>query len=133
MAREQLTRALLAEAGISPESAAVTLGAARGALLAVMPVSKADAKPMDELFAAAVVPSRTTGQVALRGLLAECRIQRIGKGISANPYRYFVSGPAKPEESRKLPARAQTKGKNKILKNKILVQTLRGEEPKEED
>src|SRR5882724_2940835 len=35
MAREQKTRALLAEMGISPESAAVTLKAVKGALLKV--------------------------------------------------------------------------------------------------
>lgn len=87
MKREKKTRALLTELGVAPESAAVSLKAAKDALLKVMPESKADAKPTAELFKA--VPSRTTGQKALRALLREGRIQRIRKGMKGNPFWYF--------------------------------------------
>jgi hypothetical protein len=89
MSREKKTRAVLAELGIPPESAAVSLKAAKDALLRVMPSSKARAKPMAELFEAAVVPSRTTGQKALRELLSGGWIQRTGKGGPRDLYRYF--------------------------------------------
>lgn len=42
-----------------------------------------------ELFEAAIVPSKETGRLALRELLAEAKIQRIGKGINRDPFRYF--------------------------------------------
>lgn len=87
MQREKKTRALLAELGVAPESAAVSLKAAKDALLKLMPESKADAKPTAELFA--VVPSRTTGQRALKELLSEGRIQRIGKRSKGGPFRYW--------------------------------------------
>jgi hypothetical protein len=90
MGREQRTRKLLAELGISPESAAVSLKAAKDALLKVMPESKAKAMSMAELFEAAVVPSRTTGQKALGALLSEGRIQRFGKGTKGDLFRYFA-------------------------------------------
>lgn len=91
MEREKKTRSVLAELGISPESAAVSLKAAKDALLRVMPSSKASAMTMSELFEAAVVPSRTTGQKALRELLSEGRIQRIGKGGKRDLFRYFAN------------------------------------------
>jgi hypothetical protein len=69
MEREKKTRAFLAELGVAPESADVSLKAAKDALLKVMPESKASALPTAELFA--VVPSRTTGQRALKELLSE--------------------------------------------------------------
>jgi hypothetical protein len=90
MQREKKTRALLAELGVPPESAAVSLKAAKDALLKVMPESRADAKPTAELFA--VVPSRTTGQRALKELLSEGKIQRTGKGKKGNLFRYFKKG-----------------------------------------
>jgi hypothetical protein len=89
MNREKKTRSLLAELGIPPESAAVSLKAAKDALLKVMPESKARAKPMAELFEAVVVPSRTTGQKALRELLSEGKIQRAGRGGTRDIFRYF--------------------------------------------
>jgi hypothetical protein len=89
MHRENKTRALLAELGIPSESAAVSLKAAKDALLKVMPESKARATPMAELFDAAVVPSRTTGQKALNELLSEGKIQRTGKGGMRDVFRYF--------------------------------------------
>jgi len=90
MEREKKTRALLAELGVPPESAAVSLKAAKDALLKVMPESKADAKPTAELFA--VVPSRTTGKRALKELLSEGKIQRIGKKSKGGPFRYWKRG-----------------------------------------
>jgi hypothetical protein len=92
MEREKKTRSVLAELGIPPESAAVSLKAAKDALLKAMPESEARAMPMAELFEAAVVPSRTTGQKALRELLSEGKIQRIGKGGPRDLYRYFAMG-----------------------------------------
>ena len=90
MNREKKTRALLAELGIPPESAAVTLRAAKEALLRVMP-DKAKAMSPADLFQAAVIPSRTTGNKALRELLSAGRIRRIGKARSGHPCRYFAT------------------------------------------
>jgi hypothetical protein len=89
MNREKKTRALLAELGIPPESAAVSLKAATEALLLHMPDSKARAMTQDDLFTACKIPSRTTGQRALGALLSEGRIQRIGKGAKGSLFRYF--------------------------------------------
>jgi hypothetical protein len=89
MAREQKTRALLAEMGISPERAAVTLNAVKEALLKCMPDSKASALSAEALFQAATVPSVQTGRKALRELLSAGSIERIGGGFSGNPFRYF--------------------------------------------
>ena len=91
MNREKKTRAVLAEMGISPERAAVSLMAARKALLESMPDSKADAMTQEELSRKAAIPSRTTANKGLRGLHAEERIERIGKGTNHNPYRYFLA------------------------------------------
>lgn len=91
MAREKRTRALLAETGTSPDSAAVSLNAATEALLAHMPYSKADALSQEELFTACEIPSRTTGQKALPALLAAGKIQRIGKGARGERFRYFTA------------------------------------------
>lgn len=91
MNREKKTRALLAELGIPPESAAVSLKAAKDALLRVIPDSQAKAMSPADLFRAAIVPSRTTGDKALRELLAAGRIQRIGKPTKNHPFRYFTT------------------------------------------
>jgi hypothetical protein len=91
MNRERKTRAILAEQGIPPESAAVSLRAAREALLKLLPRERAEAMTHDELREYAVIPSKATLQVALKGLRAEERIERIGKGINGNPYRYFLA------------------------------------------
>jgi hypothetical protein len=90
MATEQRTRAHLAELGIPPESAAVSLKAAKAALLNCMPAREAEAARPDALFQAAVIPSGTTGQRALRELLAAGAIQRIGSGGKGSPFRYFA-------------------------------------------
>jgi len=86
MGREQKTRASLAEMGISPESWAVTLKAVKEALLKCMPDSVASALTADALFKVAVVPSRTTGQHALRDLLAAGAVQRIVRGGKGQPF-----------------------------------------------
>jgi hypothetical protein len=89
MAREQKTREILAEMGVSPESAAVSLKAAKEALLKCMPDRVDSALTADALFHAATVPSRTTGQHALRDLLAAGTVQRIVRGGSGSPFLYF--------------------------------------------
>jgi hypothetical protein len=90
LSREKKTRSLLAELGIPPESAAVSLKATKEALLKCMASSEADAIPADALFQVAVIPSRTTGQHALRDLLAAGAIQRIGGGGTGSPFLYFA-------------------------------------------
>jgi hypothetical protein len=92
MNREKKTRAMLAELGVTPESAAVSLRAATEALLKCLPRSRAEAMTQDELREKALIPSKTTLQVALKALLSEGRIKRIGKGVQRNPYRYFLAG-----------------------------------------
>jgi hypothetical protein len=91
-AREKKTRAVLAEIGIPPESAAVSLNAAKEALLNCMPSSRALAMTQDELLAKAQIPSKTTLQNALKELLSAGRIKRIGKGGIHHPYRCFLAG-----------------------------------------
>jgi hypothetical protein len=88
--REQKTRAVLAELGISPESAAVTLDAAKEALLKVMPTSRGQAKTQAQLFELATIPTSTTGKKAINELLAAGEVERIGKGGQNHEYRYFV-------------------------------------------
>jgi hypothetical protein len=44
-----------------------------------------------ELLDKAQIPSLATLQRVLKGLRAEERIKRIGKGINRNPYRYFLA------------------------------------------
>ena len=78
--------------GIPPESAAVTLMAARKVLLELMPRFRAEEMTQDELREKALVPSKATLQNALKALLSEERIERIGKGVHGNPYRYFLTG-----------------------------------------
>lgn len=68
MNRENATRRILAELGIPPESAAVSLKATKDALLAAMP-DKAHAMTQTELFEKAGVITKTTGQRALADLL----------------------------------------------------------------
>jgi len=89
MNREKATRALCAELGISPDSAAVSLKAAVEALQKAMPHSEAEAMTQKELFEKAGVITKSTGQKALRQLLAEDKIDRIGRGVNRDPFRYF--------------------------------------------
>jgi hypothetical protein len=53
-----------------------------------MPTWKGLAKPRDELFAVAMVPYESIGYAALKELLAAGTIQRVGKGIKGDPFRY---------------------------------------------
>jgi hypothetical protein len=89
MGREQKTRAALAEMGVPPESAAVSLKAATEALLKCMPATVDSALTADALFQVASVPSRATGNHALEDLLAVGAIQRVGTGVRGNAFRYF--------------------------------------------
>ena len=89
MGREKKTREVLAEMGVSPDSAAVSLKAAKEALLKHMPDSVASALTADALFQVATVPSRTVGQKALRELLAAGTVQRITRGGTGSPFLYF--------------------------------------------
>src|ERR1700682_1730557 len=118
MNREKKTRAVLAELGIPPESAAVSLKAAKEALLAHMPGPDSEGGPMtaDDLFEAATVPSRTTGFKALLELFSSGKIQRTGKGARGSAFRYYAS------ESR--PKQKPSPKK----KNEALLKILRGEE-----
>jgi hypothetical protein len=80
---------LLAEMGISPESAATALQATKEALMKIMPSSKNEALTAKQLFAQIALSADTTGDRALRELFSAGQIQRIGKGCKGNPYRYF--------------------------------------------
>jgi hypothetical protein len=88
MGREQRTRAALAEMGIAPESAAVSLKAAKDALMKCMPASEASAIRSESLFQVAICPEGT-GRNALKDLLTAGAIQRVGTGARGNPFRYF--------------------------------------------
>jgi hypothetical protein len=118
MNREKKTTAVLAKLGIPPDSAAVSFNAAKESLLRHMPDSEAQALPTAVLFEFALITARTTGQKAINALLAEGKIQRTGKGSMRDVLRYFRADAAKPETTKD--------------KNKILLQTLRGEDPAEE-
>jgi hypothetical protein len=92
MANERKTRAVAAEMGIPPGSAAVTLKAAKESLLTHMPESINDAMSAFELFSVALIPSLTIGKKALRELHADGLIQHIGKGVTNDPLRYWGTG-----------------------------------------
>lgn len=91
MSREKRTRAALAEMGIPPESAAVSLRAAKEALLKCMSDSRVDAMTQEELLTKALISSKSTLKNALKELLSAGRIERIGKGVQRNPYQYFLA------------------------------------------
>jgi hypothetical protein len=88
--RERKTRAVLAELGLPPESAAVSLGAAKEALLKSLPTSKNEAMTQEQLFLKATVPSKTTGKKALKLLLEAGLIDRSGRGVKEDPFRHFA-------------------------------------------
>jgi hypothetical protein len=118
MGNEKRTRALLAEMGIPPESAAVSLKATKEALLKCMPGSEADAATAEALFQAAAIPTRTTGQSALKELLAAGVVWRIRKGGKGDPFRYFAK-PALPA-----PPNRFVRGKQH---SKAILAALKGE------
>lgn len=60
-------------------------------------MTRARAMSLDELLKTTRILARQTGQNALKRLFSSGQIQRLGKGVSGNPYRYFASA-----ETRKL-------------------------------
>jgi predicted MarR family transcription regulator len=90
MGREKRTRALLAEIGIPPESAAVTKKAVTEALMQHMPAMKGLAMSLQELCDAGGVVTIQTAKVAVKELLAAGTIERTGTGKRNDPYRYFA-------------------------------------------
>jgi hypothetical protein len=102
MGREQNTRAALAEMGVPPESAAVSLNAAKEALLKCMPADDDHAAIADALFRTAVIPSRTTGNHALEDLLTAGAIQRLGTGVRGNAFRYFKRSTASEDRAARI-------------------------------
>lgn len=88
MNREQATRGLLAELGVKPESAAVSLKAAKEALLNCVP-ERGHSITQAELFEKAGVITKTIGRRALAQLLSAKQVQRVGKGGMREPYRYY--------------------------------------------
>jgi hypothetical protein len=89
MSREKKTRAVLAELGIPPESAAVSLKAAKDALLKVMPESKARAMSQAQLFEAAAVVTRTTG----------CAVKKVVVHSGSNPSGNWFAPPGSNQSS----------------------------------
>ena len=94
MGREQRTRAFLAEQGIAPGSAAISLNAVTEALLRVMPKTSKEAMTQGDLFQRAGVVTKTTGKKALAKLLADGKIERIGEGWKGHQFRYFACAQA---------------------------------------
>ena len=118
MNREQKTRAVLAELGISSEDAAVSLNAAKEALLKCMPTSKDEPMTAAELFDKACIPTSTTGKKALQDLLSAGRIERTGKGGQSDPFRYSLVGP---------PERRKQFTKSRVRQNQAIQAILKGE------
>jgi hypothetical protein len=79
----------LNEAGIAPANAAVTKRAAKEARMGHLPQSKDEAKSTSELFLG-LPTSDSLAKKALGELFAEGKIQRVGKGNSGEPFRYFT-------------------------------------------
>ncbi|HKN77122.1 MAG TPA: hypothetical protein VJW94_18235 [Candidatus Acidoferrum sp.] len=88
--REKATRRVLAELGVPPESAAITLNAVKNALMEHMPIRKSSALQASALFDVAAIASISTGKKALLELFTAGKIQRFGGGNCGSPYRYFV-------------------------------------------
>lgn len=111
--REKKTPALVAELGIPPESAAVSVKAAKDALLKVMPDSKAKAVSASDLFEDAGVIAPTTGYRALTALCEEGKIKRIGKPRKGHSSVYFLSDswrqgiPFQPDDEKELQKHAR--------------------------
>jgi len=94
LSREKKSRAILAELGAPPESAATALEGAKAALLEHAPRSKADSLMAWELFHKAGISDSltSTAKHALLELVSVGLIQRTGKGIKGDPYLYFAGG-----------------------------------------
>src|SRR5215470_9381446 len=81
----------LNELGIKPEHAAVSLNAAIEALARIMPRQKSEAMTQAELFEHGGVITPTTGRKALKRFLDAGTIERTGRGVNGNPYRYWLA------------------------------------------
>jgi hypothetical protein len=89
IAREKKTRAILSELGLPTGSAATARHAVQAAILKFLPTSEAVAVKEYDLFAMIDIPSRQTARHALMDLLKIGKIQRIGKGVTGDAFRYF--------------------------------------------
>jgi hypothetical protein len=118
MHREQKTRAILAKLGISPEDAAVGLNAAKEALLKCMPAPKDEPMTQAQLFDKACIPTLSTGKVALRELFSIGRVERTGKGVAGDPFRYSLAGSPEPRKR---------STKNRVRHNQAIQAILKGE------
>jgi hypothetical protein len=96
MGREKASRAILAELGLPPDSAAVSLKATEEALMQGMPSSEQTALPISELFSATIVLPHRLARRPLKQLFEA--VQRIGKGCAGNRFRYFRALPLAPRE-----------------------------------
>jgi hypothetical protein len=96
MARKKKSRAVLAQLGWPPESAATALEAAKAALLEHMPHSEKDALMEWELFDKANISDslESTAKKALQQLFSAGQVQRIGKGVKGDPFLYFTANVA---------------------------------------
>jgi hypothetical protein len=92
--REKKSRAILADMGLPLGSAATALQAAKAALLEHMPRSEKEGMTALQLFDKAGLSGQLEGTAksAIKQLLAVGLIQRIGKGVSGNPFLYFTTG-----------------------------------------
>jgi hypothetical protein len=88
--REKQSMARLDELGIPPEKAAVTLEACKEAILKHAPGSEEHAAVAYVIFEAAMIATRDKGYKALRELISNGLIRRIGKGSNRDPFRHFA-------------------------------------------
>lgn len=91
IARKKKTGAVLAQLGLTSESAATALEALKKALLERMPNSEKEAKMLWELRHEASISdcAESTVKKALLELLSAEQVQRIGKGIKGDPFLYW--------------------------------------------
>jgi hypothetical protein len=71
------------------ENAAVSLNAAREAILKCLPRLRGEALSMSQIFDRAMIPTKTTENRALKALLDAGQIKRLGKGVGGDPYLYW--------------------------------------------
>jgi hypothetical protein len=92
VSREKQTRGVLAEMGIPPDSARTAMHATQTVIMNLLPTSEAAGIKEDDLSAMiGDPPSRKTKRDALMALLNAGWIQRIGGGVSGDPFRYFTA------------------------------------------
>ena len=90
MVSEQKNAQFLPDLGLPLDHPAVSLNATKEELLKIMPDSEAKAKTAEELFEQTLVPSVSTGRIALKELTEACAIKRLATSPKGKPYRYFV-------------------------------------------